>query len=161
MCTVRLPLYVKPIAVNKCVILYIKLKFCLFVCLYLIQIHISKPIWTILCTHLPLGLEETVGCVWTHNIWSFRPLLSGASAESWSEDGCRRKSSATALYPSLRHVLVWRHGHDFLADDSALWVMHRRHGEVNGLHVCKNGNPMRQEGNEQWFAIAIALQLYK
>jgi hypothetical protein len=45
------------------------------VCLYLIQIHISEPIWTKLCTQLPLGLEETVGYVWTHNVlpfWLFR-----------------------------------------------------------------------------------------
>jgi hypothetical protein len=33
-------------------------------CLYLIQIHISEPIWTKLCTHLPLSLEETAGYVW-------------------------------------------------------------------------------------------------
>jgi len=41
---------------------------CLYVCFYLIQIHISKPIRTKLCTHLPCGLEETVGYVWAHNI---------------------------------------------------------------------------------------------
>jgi len=41
---------------------------CLFVCLYLIQIHISEPISTKLSTHLPLGLEETVGYVWSENI---------------------------------------------------------------------------------------------
>jgi len=40
----------------------------LFVCLYLIQIHISEPISTKLCTRLPLRLEEVVGYVWTHNI---------------------------------------------------------------------------------------------
>jgi hypothetical protein len=28
---------------------------------FLIHIHISEPISTKLCTHLPLGLEETVG----------------------------------------------------------------------------------------------------
>ena len=38
------------------------------VCLYLIQIHISEPIGTRLRTHLPRGLEETVGYVCTHNI---------------------------------------------------------------------------------------------
>jgi len=38
---------------------------CLFVSLYLIQIHISEPIGTKLCTRLPRGLEETVGYVWT------------------------------------------------------------------------------------------------
>ena len=31
----------------------------MFVYLYLIQIHISEPISTKLCTRLPLGLEET------------------------------------------------------------------------------------------------------
>jgi hypothetical protein len=36
---------------------------CLFVCLYIIQIHISEPIETKLCTQLPLVLEETVGYV--------------------------------------------------------------------------------------------------
>ena len=29
----------------------------------------------------------------------------------------------------------------------ALWVMHRQR-EVNGMHVCKYGNLMRQEGSE-------------
>ena len=83
------------------VYVYIKLFVCLFVCLYLIQIHISEPIWTKLCTHLPLGLEETVVNVWNHNIWPFRPfppLLSGASAESWAEVGCRRKSHPRQRY---------------------------------------------------------------
>jgi len=51
-----------------------------FVCYYLIQIHISEPVGTKLCSHLSRGLEETVGYVWTHNIWPFRPLLSGASS---------------------------------------------------------------------------------
>jgi len=37
----------------------------MFVCLYLIQIQISEPISTKLCTHLPLRLEETVGYVWS------------------------------------------------------------------------------------------------
>ena len=39
------------------------------VCLYLIQIHVSEPIGTKLCTRLPLGLEETVGYVCTRNSW--------------------------------------------------------------------------------------------
>jgi len=38
----------------------------MFVCLYLIQILISEPISTKLCTHLPHGLEENVGYVRTH-----------------------------------------------------------------------------------------------
>ena len=45
---------------------------CLFVCMELIQIHISEPISTKLCTRLPLGLEEVVGYVWTRNSWPLR-----------------------------------------------------------------------------------------
>jgi hypothetical protein len=30
----------------------------------------------------------------------------------------------------------------------ALWVMHKKHREVNGMHVCKDGNLMRQEAGE-------------
>jgi len=76
---------------------------CLFVCLYLIQIHISEPIRTKLCTHLPRGLEETVGYVWTHNILPFppfRPILLGAGADSCAVDGCRRHT--TPLLPYIR-----------------------------------------------------------
>jgi hypothetical protein len=73
------------------------------VCLYLIQIHISEPIGTKLFTHLPRGLEETVGYVWAHNISPFppfRPIFFGM--------GCRFARSrwlpatncpAPALYP--------------------------------------------------------------
>ena len=64
---------------------------CKFVCLCLIQIHISEPIGTKLCTHLPCGLEETVGYVWAHNISPFpplRPILSVAGADSCVVDGC-------------------------------------------------------------------------
>jgi hypothetical protein len=57
-------------------ILYIKMNVCLFVCMELIQIHISEPIWTRLCTRLPLGLEETVVYVWTRNSWHLRGLGS-------------------------------------------------------------------------------------
>jgi hypothetical protein len=39
----------------------------MFVCLYVIQIHISEPIETRLCTRLPFGLEETVGYVRARN----------------------------------------------------------------------------------------------
>jgi len=65
----------------------------MFVCLYIIQIHISEPIGTKLCTHLSRGLEETVGYVWTHNISHFPPfrsILSGAGADTCAVDGCRR-----------------------------------------------------------------------
>jgi hypothetical protein len=72
----------------------------------------------------------------------FRPSLSGASAESWSQDGCRPKS-----HPRQRYIRI-------VADDTcalkclALGVMHRERGEVNGMRVCKYGNLMRQEGSE-------------
>ena len=75
----------------------------MFVCLYLIQIHISEPIGTKLCTHLPRGLEETVGYVWAHNISSFpsfRPILSRAVVDSCAVDGCRRHTT-----PRLRYIL--------------------------------------------------------
>jgi len=81
-------------------ILYIKMN----VCLYLIQIHISEPIGTKLCTHLPRGLEETVGYVWAHNISPFphfRSILSGASADTCAIDGCSRHTA-----PLLRYIGV-------------------------------------------------------
>jgi hypothetical protein len=71
------------------------------VCLYLIQIHISEPIGTKLCTHLPRGLEETVGYVWAHNISTFPPLgpiLSGAGADSCAVDGCGRYTAPLLSY---------------------------------------------------------------
>ena len=73
----------------------------MFVCLYLIQIHISEPIGTKLCTHLPRGLEETVGYVWAHNIspfQTFRPILSGVGADSCTVDGCRRHTASLLRY---------------------------------------------------------------
>jgi len=33
--------------------------------------------------------------------------------------------------------------------------MHKKRGEVNGMHVCKNGNLMRQEAIEKGIAIAV------
>jgi hypothetical protein len=72
------------------------------VCLNLIQNHIFEPIGTKLCTHLPRGLEETVGYVWANNISSFpplRPILSGAGADSLAADGYRRHTA-----PLLRYI---------------------------------------------------------
>jgi hypothetical protein len=128
---------------------------CLFVCLYLIQIHISEPISTELCTRLSLGLEEVVGCVWTHNISplttfptsSFRILgtrclpaqasLRQRYIRDVADDNCAKK------HPRQRYIR-------YLVDDIclALWVMHRQCGEVNGMYMCKYGNLMRQEGSE-------------
>jgi hypothetical protein len=75
----------------------------LFVCLYLIQIHISAPICIKLCTHLPLHLEETVGYVWARNSWPLRPFgpfSLGTTADSWTQDGCRR--DRFPRYPYIR-----------------------------------------------------------
>ena len=54
---------------------------------------------TKLCTHLPRGLEETVGYVWAHNIPPFRPILPGAGADSFTLDGGRRHAT-----PLLRYI---------------------------------------------------------
>jgi hypothetical protein len=67
----------------------------LYVCLYLIQIHISEPIWTKLCTHLPRGLEETVGYIWARNsalLRTFGPFLG-------AQDGCR-----SDLFPRFPYI---------------------------------------------------------
>jgi hypothetical protein len=59
------------------------------ICLYLIQIHISELIGTKFCTHLPRGLEKTIGYVWAHNISPsppLRPILLGAGAHSFVVD---------------------------------------------------------------------------
>jgi len=86
---------------------------CKFVCLYLIQIHISELISTKLCTHLPLCLEETVGYVWSENVWPFSTFLS-----FFVRSECRilgttwllaQDTSATGLYPWFLRVLEWRH----------------------------------------------------
>ena len=94
---------------------------CFFLSLYLIQIHIYEPIWTKFCTHLPLRLEETIGYVWSENVWLFLPFWPsslGADAESSTRNGCRCESSATAFYPWFLLLLVWCHWNDVVADDS-------------------------------------------
>jgi hypothetical protein len=73
----------------------------MFVCLYLIQFHISEPIGTKLCTHLLRGLEETAGYVWAHNITPFppfQPILLGSGAYSQALDGFRRHTAPLLLY---------------------------------------------------------------
>jgi len=86
---------------NPASILYIKKNVCMFVSLYLIQIHISEPIGTKLYTRLPRGLEEPVGYVWAHNISPFppfRPILSEALADSCAVHGCRRHTAPLQRY---------------------------------------------------------------
>jgi len=105
-------------------ILYIKLNVCLFVCLYLIQIHISKPIWTKLCTHLPRGLEETVGYVWVWNSWPLRPFGPFSFKGHCRIMGTRwlpaRQFSALPLYPWFQLVFAWRHRNYLVGDGGVI-----------------------------------------
>jgi hypothetical protein len=96
----------------------------MFVSLYLIQIHISEPIWTKLCTHLPLGLEETVGYVWTRNsrpLRHFGPFFFGGHCRIM---GTRwlpaRPFSAIPFYPWFQLVFAWRHRHDVVTDGGVI-----------------------------------------
>jgi len=108
-----------------CVCVYLIYKNeCLFVCMELIQIHISEPIWTKLCTRLPLGQEETVGYVWTRNSWPLRhfgPFLFGGHCRiigtRWLP---ARPFSVIPLYPWFQLVFAWRHGHYVVADDGVI-----------------------------------------
>jgi len=118
-CFVRLQCYVM-----ISYVLYIKMNVCLYVCLYLIQIHISEPIGTKLCTHLPRVLEETVetvGYVWAHNISPFPPfrlILSGAVTGSCTVDACRRHTTPLLLY--IRDAACWCDVmHDGLCNENA------------------------------------------
>jgi len=123
-------------------ILYIKMNVCLYVCLYLIQNHISEPIGTKLCTHLPRGLEETVGYVWAHNISTFpplRPILSGAGADLCAVDGCRRHTAPLQRYIRVAACAGMTSG---MAVSCA---MKTRRSE---WRVCENGNLMRREGSD-------------
>jgi hypothetical protein len=101
-------------------ILYIKINVCLYVCMELIQIHISQPIWTKLCTHLSLGLEETVGYGWTRNSWLLRPFGFFFFGGHWRMMGRRwlpaRSFSAITLFLWFQLVFVWRHRHYVVAD---------------------------------------------
>ena len=96
----------------------------MYVCMELIQIHISEPILTRLCTRLPLGLEETVGYVWTRYSWPLR--LFGPF---FFEGHCRimgtrwllaRPFSAIPLYPWFQLVFMRRHRHDVVADGGVI-----------------------------------------
>jgi len=107
-----------------CTILYIKMNVCMFVCMYLIHIHISDPIWTKLCTRLPLGLEETVGYVWTRDSWPLRPFGSFFFGGHCRIMGTRwlpaRPFSAITLYPWLQLVFACRHRHYVVADGGVI-----------------------------------------
>jgi uncharacterized membrane protein len=90
----------------------------------LIQIHISEPIWTKFCTHLHLGLEETVEYIWTQNsgpLRHFGPFFFGGHCRIM---GIRwllaRPFSAIPLCPWFKLVFAWRHRHYIVADG---WVI--------------------------------------
>jgi hypothetical protein len=74
-----------------------------FVCLCFIQIHISEPIWTKLCTHLPLRLEETVRYVCSENVGPFSTFLTFFIGSECRILGTKwlpaQDTFATALYP--------------------------------------------------------------
>jgi hypothetical protein len=102
--------------VKKHSILYIKMILFLFVCMELIQVHIYEPIWTKLCTRLSLGLEETVGYVWTRNslpLRNFGSFFFGGHCRIMGTRWLpRRPFSAIPLYPWFQMVLLWRHRND-------------------------------------------------
>jgi hypothetical protein len=94
----------------------------------LTQIHISEPIWTKLCTHLPLGLEETIGYVWARNSWPLRPF-----GPFFFRGHCRIMGtrwlpawpfSAITLYPWFQLVFVWHHQHYVVADGRVICGSH-------------------------------------
>jgi hypothetical protein len=86
----------------------------------LIQIHISEPIWTKLCTHLFYGLEETVRYVWAQNSWPLWPFGPFFCRGHCRIKGTRwlpaRPFSAIPVYPWFQLVFVWHHQHYVVAD---------------------------------------------
>jgi hypothetical protein len=55
----------------------------------------------------------------------FRPLISGASSESWAQLGCRPKSHCDSVISVMYQTTFVRSYWKCLA----LWVMHRQRGE--------------------------------
>jgi hypothetical protein len=96
----------------------------MYACMYLIQIYISEPIWTKLCTRLPLGLEETVGYVWARNSWHLRPFGPFSFRSHCRIMGTRwlpaRPFSAIPLYPWFQLLFSWRHLHYVVADGGVI-----------------------------------------
>jgi hypothetical protein len=120
-------------------ILYKKMNVCLYVT------YANPHFWT--------DLNQTLR---TYSTWSgggrricmdphystfppFQPISSGASADSYAIYGCRRQTPPLLRYNSGAErdgvtSRAWR----------TLCVMHWKCGEVNGMHVCENGNLMRR-----------------
>jgi len=89
-----------------------------------IQIHISEPIWTKLCTRHPLGLEETVGYVWARNswpLWPFGPFFFRGHCRIMGPRWLSaRPFSAIPLYPWFQLVFAWHHQHYVVADGGVI-----------------------------------------
>jgi len=85
----------------------------------LIQMYVSEPIWTTLCTRLPLGLEETVGYVWARNSWPLRPsgpfLFGGHCTSMGTRWLPAWLFSAVPLCPWFKLVFAWHHLHYVVA----------------------------------------------
>ena len=69
----------------------------------------------------------------------FRRILSGASADSCAEEACQHQSPSL-----LRYIPCWC---DVTGVTCTVHNAQKR-GELNGMHVCGNGNLMRWEGSE-------------
>jgi hypothetical protein len=136
----------------------------MFVCMEHTQIHISEPVWTKLCTRLPLGLEETAGDVWIRNSWPLRPFGSFFFGGHCRIMGTRWLSaqpfSAIPLYPWFQPVFVWCHRHD-VADSGVIrgslisvilvgvpltsrkWRHSRQHSHWPQRHISYSGGCLR------------------
>jgi hypothetical protein len=102
----------------KALILYIKLKVCLFV--PYTNSHFRNNRNQTLHTSLPWSGRDRRVCMVRKCLTfsTFFTFFVGKSAESSARNGCRGKSSATALYPWSLLVLVWRHRNEAVADNS-------------------------------------------
>jgi hypothetical protein len=133
--------HVSYIKMNIC--MYVCIYVCMYVCLYLLQIHISAPIGTKLCTRLLRGLEETVGYVWAHNISPFPPLRTilrervQIRAQYMAAVATLSRYYVISVMP---RVLIWRHGRR--------WFVQWKRREVNEKRVCGNRNLMRREESD-------------
>jgi hypothetical protein len=132
---------------------------CMYVSLYLIQIHISASIGSKLCKRLLRGLEEIVGYVWTHITLRsppIRPLPSRRPAWRWAKmaAGCAKMAARATGEQTKRyigdsgtcscdvtHTKSRRAAHSF-CPSRALWVVRKIRWEDNGTRACKRGNQM-------------------
>jgi len=128
----------------------------LFVCLYLIQMHISKPITTKLCTRLPpwsgggrrIRIDPQCDLF---GLFCREPVPNPAQKVAVGAKVIR--DSVLSVIPARDAVAsrTWlcsrRHARSYWTC-LALWVMHRKRWQVNGMHVCKNGTP--DETGSKW-----------